>query len=112
MGVSAIGTQSRNLMMTVDDIDGRHRGKFEYSFESTGFCLTLSVENERADAGLDGRTRLAGLNSQARTGIGKQIFSLIHLTTSRIGHHSRLIHILLNVLTIHRRKTFLLRCLP
>ena len=33
--------------------------------------FSLSVENERADAGRDGRTCLARPNSQARTGTGK-----------------------------------------
>ena len=33
-----------------------------------------SVENEQADAGRDGRTRLARPNSQARTGTGKYAF--------------------------------------
>ena len=37
--------------------------------------FSLSVENEQADAGRDGRTRLAKPNSQARTGItGNMIF--------------------------------------
>ena len=34
----------------------------------------LNVENEQADAGRDGRTRLAGPNSQAQTGTGKVHF--------------------------------------
>ena len=33
------------------------------------------MENEQADAGRDGRTRLARPNSQARTGTGKYLFS-------------------------------------
>ena len=46
----------------------------------------LSVENERTDAGRDGRTRLARSNSQARTGTGKY-----SLTTSRVGsHHNKI----------------------
>ena len=32
--------------------------------------------DEQADAGRDGRTRLAGPNSQVQTGIGKCLFSL------------------------------------
>ena len=36
-----------------------------------------SVENEQADAGRDGRTRLARPNSQAQTGTGKYQFSLL-----------------------------------
>ena len=35
--------------------------------------FSLSVENEQADPGRDGRTRLARPNSQARTGTGKMI---------------------------------------
>ena len=36
--------------------------------------FSLSVENERADAGRGGRTRLAKSNSQARAGTGKTSF--------------------------------------
>ena len=35
--------------------------------------LSLSLENEQAAAGPDGRTRLTRPNSQARTGIGRKI---------------------------------------
>ena len=38
--------------------------------------FSLSVENEQADVGWDGRTRLARSNSQARTGTGRYSFSL------------------------------------
>ena len=38
--------------------------------------FSLSVENEQADAGRDGRTRLARPNSQARTGTAEYSFSL------------------------------------
>ncbi|CAM9349455.1 unnamed protein product, partial [Ascophyllum nodosum] len=38
--------------------------------------FSLSVENEQADAGRDGRTRLARPNYQARTVTGKYSFSL------------------------------------
>ena len=55
--------------------------------------------DEQADAGRDGWTRLAGPNSQARTGTGKIIFP-VQLTTSRIGNLTRLIHTLLYVMTI------------
>ena len=57
-----------------------------------------SVENEQADAERDGQTRLARPNSQARTGAGKYLFFLVHLTTSRIGNLTRLTHILLYVM--------------
>ena len=61
----------------------------------------LSVENEQADAGRDDRTRLARPNSQRRErGQGNLDFP-VQLTTSRIGNHTRLIHTLLKVLTIH-----------
>ena len=56
--------------------------------------FNLSVENEQADAGRDGRTRLARPNSQARTGTAageKNIFPA-QLNTSRIGNLTRLIH--------------------
>ena len=46
----------------------------------------LSVGSEQADAGLDGRTRLARSNSQARMGNGKYSFCPVKLTTSRIGN--------------------------
>ena len=39
--------------------------------------FSLSVENLWADAGRDGRTRLARPNSQARTGTGKKSFSTL-----------------------------------
>ena len=38
--------------------------------------FSLSVENEQADAGRDGRTRLARPNSQALMATGKYSFSL------------------------------------
>ena len=38
--------------------------------------FSLNVENEQADAGRNGRTRLARPNSQARTGTGKYSFSV------------------------------------
>ena len=42
-----------------------------------GTRFSMSVENEQAYAGWDGRTRLARLNSQARMGTKKgEIFSL------------------------------------
>ena len=37
--------------------------------------INTHTHSERADAGLDGRTRLAIPNSQARTGTGKILFS-------------------------------------
>ena len=63
--------------------------------------FSLSMENEQADAGQDGRTRLARPNSQARTGAGKYSFFLVQLTTSRIGSLTWLIYTLLYVMTIH-----------
>ena len=60
--------------MAVDVLCGRRREKREESRElSTIF--SLSVENEHADAGRDGRTRLTRPNSQARTGTGNVHFS-------------------------------------
>ena len=46
--------------------------------------------DEQADAGRDGRNRLARPNSQARTGTEKFIF-LVQLTPSRVGNLTRLI---------------------
>ena len=42
--------------------------------------FSLSAENNRTDAGRDGRTRLARLNSQTRAGTGKYSFSLLAST--------------------------------
>ena len=57
-------------------MNGRHhRGSREEFHENcTGFSLRMG--NEQADAGRDGRTRLARPNSQPRTGTGKFSFSL------------------------------------
>ena len=44
---------------------------------------SLGAENERVDAGRDGRIRLARPNSQTRTGTGKKTFSPVQLITSR-----------------------------
>ena len=52
--------------------------------------FSLSLENEQADAGPDGRTHLARPNSQARTGTDRKIFIFsVQLTTSRIGSLTR-----------------------
>ena len=52
--------------------------------------FSLSLENEQADAGPDGRTRLARLNSQARTGTDSKIFIFsVQLTTSSTGNLTR-----------------------
>ena len=50
--------------------------------------------DEQADAGRDCRTRLARPISQARTRTGIYSFSLVQLTTCRIGNLTGLIHIL------------------
>ena len=47
--------------------------------------FSLSVEDEKDDAGRDGRTRLARPTYQARTGTGKITFP-VQLTPSRIGN--------------------------
>ena len=57
---------------------------------STRFIL--GVENEQADAGWDGRTRLARLNYQVRTGTAKYPFFAVQLTTSRIGNITRMMY--------------------
>ena len=46
--------------------------------------------DKQADAGRDCRTRLARPDPQAQTGTGKHSFSLVQLTTSRIGNLTRL----------------------
>ena len=62
-------------------------------------CLD-SVENDQADAGRDGRTYLTRpyifsgvITGYYERGHGKIHFS-VQLTTSRIGNHTRLIHLL------------------
>ena len=58
--------------------------------------------DEQADAGRDCRTRLARPNSQARTNADRGILIFpVQLTTSRIGHLTRLIHTLAICVTIH-----------
>ena len=52
--------------------------------------LSLSMENEQADAGRDVQTCLARPNSQAR--MGTEIFFPVQLTTNRIGNLTRLIY--------------------
>ena len=59
--------------------------------------FSLSVKNEQAGAGRDGRIRLARPNSQARTGTGKRFLVPVQLTTSEywLPNLTRLIHTLL-----------------
>ena len=59
------------------------------------------MENGQADAGRDGRTRLARPNHQAQNGDREIFIFLVQLTTSRIGNHTLLIHTLPYVMTIH-----------
>ena len=66
--------------------------------------IQLEYGDEQADAGRDGRTRLARPNSKikARTYGDRGIFIFpVQLTTSRIGNLTRLIHTLLYGMTIH-----------
>ena len=80
-----------------------HRGDRSHMIPDYLLCIQYDkcVENKRADARRDGRTRLARLNSQTRTGSGKNIFP-VQPTTSTIGNHTRLIQTLLHVvLTIY-----------
>ena len=62
--------------------------------------FSLSVENKQTDAGRDGQTCLARLNSQARTGTGKYFIFILYfqLTMSRFGNLTRLIR---TPMTIH-----------
>ena len=58
--------------------------------------FSMSIENEQADRGRDGRTRLARPNSQARTYGDREISIFpVQLTTSRISNLTRLVHTLL-----------------
>ena len=60
-------------------MDGRYRGKREEGDELASkhhMHFSLSVENERAYAGRDGRTRLVRPNYKAQKGSGKSILSL------------------------------------
>ena len=63
--------------------------------------FSLSVKNQRAGTGRDGRTCLAKVNSQVRRGQGKLFFPCSDTTTSKIGNHTRLVHTLLKGMTIH-----------
>ena len=51
----------------------------------------MNVENERVNAGWDGRIRLARPNSQARMGKEEKILFPFRLTSRRIGNHTLLI---------------------
>ena len=64
----------------------------------------------RADAGWDGRTRLARLHSQGRTGTGKKTLFPVQLTTSRISNHTQLIYESAGTAVLHtvRRNNVLL----
>ena len=57
--------------------------------------FSLSVKNEKANAGRDGRTCLARPNSQARTGQDNILFPVQLTTSSRIGNLTRLVDTLL-----------------
>ena len=58
--------------------------------------------DEQADAGRDGRNRLARPKSQARTNANRDIFIFsVQLTTCRIGNLTRLIRTLAICVTIH-----------
>ena len=103
--ISAIGTQLRDLINS-----GLARWRLTVYIEKmtpspkaaeiprVSATFSLSVENEWADAGRDGRTCLARPNSQART--GTFFFFTVQLTTRRIGNNNRLVDTLLKVLII------------
>ena len=67
--------------------------------------FSLSVENELADAGRDGRIRLASrsriLNLRRKREQRKHHLPSVQLTTSRIGNLTRLIYTLVYVMTTH-----------
>ena len=82
--------------MLIDDMwCGRRRGKRDVSTR-----FSLSVENEWADAGWDGRTRLARHNLSGANGDRDKNIFPFQLTTSRIDDHYRLINTLLKLMTI------------
>ena len=56
--------------------------------------FSLSIENEQADAGRDGRPRLARPNYQGANGDREIFIFPVQLTTSRIGNLPRLIYTL------------------
>ena len=58
----------------------------------------------------DGAAEIVRPNSQARTGTGNYSFSPVQLTKSRIGDHTRLVHTLLYMMTIHKSSSVLLSC--
>ena len=67
------------------------------------------MENERADAGRDGPTRpYRETEFSGANGDRENIMFPVQLTTSRVGNHSRLIHTLSKVFTIHVGVTMLL----
>ena len=68
-------------------------------YSSTRFSLSVG-ESEQTDARRDCRTHLSRPNSQVRTEEGRNSCFPVQLTTNRIRNHIRLIHDLLNVLTI------------
>ena len=78
---------------------GRNPVLFKHQIQPT------SLKKEQADAGRDGRTRLARPDSQPRRGVGNIPFPYsIQLTTRRIRNLTRLIHTrLLNAMIIHLR---------
>ena len=83
----AIGTQFLRdspdgaFPVSIPYCDGKQEER-ERPVVSTRF--SLGVENDRADAGRDGCTRLARPNLKARTGTGKIHFFPVQLTTSGI----------------------------
>ena len=81
--MNAIGTRLRDLIQTLGTdpmaVGGINRWpppRKAGGIPRVSTRFSLSVEKEQADAGRDGRTRLARPNSQARTGTGKCSFSL------------------------------------
>ena len=65
------------------------------------YRFSLSVENEQADAGRDGQTRLATTKFSGTNGDREISTFPVQLTTSRIDNLTRLIYTLLYVMTIH-----------
>ena len=63
--------------------------------------FSLGMENEQTDAGRDCRTRLVRPNSEARTGTGKNTFSLVSWPRAELATLPAWSKLLLYAMTIH-----------
>ena len=83
--------------MAVDGINKWTPSQKVGEFACVSTIFSPSVENERAGARRDDRTRLARPNSLANGG-GENTFFSVQMTTSRVDNHTRFIHTLMKVL--------------